>query len=191
MMANITVAADAGFCPGVRRAVELLEKELQKGSRIYCLGELIHNRPFNESLKERGVHIIDETQIDTVPPDGVIFIRAHGETAEVYEKLKQRNGRFVDATCGYVRNIHRTVAENSAGGDTCVILGDGRHPEVRGIMSFAKGGGKVFGSAQNALSDPEIAAENAFFVAQTTFSVQEWKFFAKNLRTSSEIVISG
>ena len=184
-MNNITVAADAGFCPGVRRAVELLEQELARGGEIYCLGELIHNRPFNERLRAQGVKIIDSDSIDLVPEGAMVFIRAHGETAQIYEKLAKSGRRVIDATCAYVRHIHRIVAENSASGATCVILGDKDHPEVRGITSFASAGVEVYGSAKEALCAVEnrfTGADGLFFVAQTTFSVAEWKFFANNLR---------
>lgn len=184
-MKTVTIAPDAGFCPGVKRASELLEKELSRGVQVYCLGELIHNRPYNESLVARGAHIIDETQIDSVPEDGVIFIRAHGETKQIYEKLSSCGRRVVDGTCAYVRQIHRIVAENSASGAECVILGDPDHPEVRGITSFAESGVSVYKSAKEALDaqkDRPEAIKNRFFAVQTTFSVQEWKFFANNLR---------
>ena len=184
-MNNITVAADAGFCPGVRRAVELLEQELARGSDIYCLGELIHNRPFNERLRAQGVKIIESGSIDQIPQGATVFIRAHGETAQIYEKLAQSGRRVVDSTCAYVRHIHRIVAENSASGETCVILGDKDHPEVRGIRSFAAAGVEVYSNAKDALSaveKRENGADGMFFVAQTTFSVAEWKFFANNLR---------
>ncbi|MBP5755808.1 MAG: 4-hydroxy-3-methylbut-2-enyl diphosphate reductase [Clostridia bacterium] len=184
-MATVTVAPGSGFCPGVKRAAELLERELESGSKVFCLGELIHNRPYNESLVARGVKIIDGTQIDSVPPDGVIFIRAHGETKEIYEKLASCGRRVVDGTCAYVRQIHRIAEENSRSGAECIILGDKDHPEVRGILSFAHGQTKVFGSAAEALKaleNEEEPAKNRFFAAQTTFSVQDWKFFANNLK---------
>lgn len=184
-MAEITIASKAGFCPGVKRAVSLLEAELEKGEKVYCIGEIIHNNIYNKSLGERGVKIITADDIDSVPDDGVIFIRAHGEEKSVYEKLASGRHRFVDATCTYVKKIHSIVRDNSADGSVCVILGDENHPEVRGIRSFAANGYFTFHSADSAaekVKELESDGKRHFSVSQTTFSTLEWKKFKNNLK---------
>ena len=87
-MSRIIVAAHASFCPGVRRAVTLLEQAAAHGGEgIYCLGEIIHNRQFNDSVRQKGVRILSESELDALPADAHIFIRTHGVERQTYERL--------------------------------------------------------------------------------------------------------
>ena len=123
-MSRIIVAAHASFCPGVRRAVTLLEQAAAHGGEgIYCLGEIIHNRQFNDSVRQKGVRILSEAELDALPADAHIFIRTHGVERQTYERLAAGGYACTDATCPYVRKIHEIVS--SAGPDAAVvILGD-------------------------------------------------------------------
>ena len=142
-MNGIRVAKHAGFCPGVSRAVELMEQAIAEQSKpIYCLGELIHNRTFTESLRERGVCFITPEEIPSLPKDALLFIRAHGATGEVYRMIRESGLSYVDATCPYVQKIHRIAA--SATNAKFIIIGDKDHPEVQGIVSAAPGETAVY-----------------------------------------------
>ncbi|MBE6592103.1 MAG: bifunctional 4-hydroxy-3-methylbut-2-enyl diphosphate reductase/30S ribosomal protein S1 [Ruminococcaceae bacterium] len=123
----------AGFCFGVRRAVELLYRELDRGEkRIFTLGHLIHNDDFNREIAERGVKVIGEDELELVPKeDSVVFIRAHGAPMAVYRRLESRGIPYVDATCPYVKKIHNIVGKEER---YFLIIGDAEHPEVKGIV---------------------------------------------------------
>ena len=133
-MSRIIVAAHASFCPGVRRAVTLLEQAAAHGGEgIYGLGEIIHNRQFNDSVRQKGVRILSEAELDALPADAHIFIRTHGVERQTYERLAAGGYACTDATCPYVRKIHEIVS--SAGPDAAVvILGDETHPEVLNLL---------------------------------------------------------
>ena len=131
----------AGFCFGVRRAVDLLLGALDKNeSRIFTLGKLIHNDDFNREMKERGVETISEENLGSVPAENsLVFIRAHGCPRSVYDKLDSLGLKYVDATCPYVKKIHRIVAEEGRKGLFIILIGDAAHPEVRGIVGQMEG----------------------------------------------------
>ena len=176
-MSDICVAKHAGFCPGVSRAVHLIEQAILDGKGpIYCLGELIHNRIFNESLQARGVRFIEPQDIPSLPGDALVFIRAHGATKDVYQTLADNGLEYIDATCPYVQKIHSIAA--SATDATFIIIGDKDHPEVQGIVSAAPGKTAVYGSfaeLQEAFAGKEPTDEPAILAVQTTFNTDEWK----------------
>lgn len=185
-MTEIIVAQNAGFCPGVRRAVNMLEEELDKGNNVFCLGELIHNKSFNEDLKRRGVKFITPEEIDAIPQGATVFIRTHGEEKDVYKRLNDRGLKYIDATCPYVLKIHKIVEDQSQDGRVCVILGDKNHPEVKGIMSFAGGECHVFADPDEAFEFVKLAkagGKELFAVSQTTLNTAKWKEFEKNFKT--------
>ena len=170
----------AGFCFGVRRAVELLEKALAGGKdRIYTLGHLIHNDDFNREMAQRGVTVLSEDGLcDPLPPDALVFIRAHGAPAGVYRTLAEKGVRFVDATCPYVKKIHNIVSAPQEKSLCYVLMGDKDHPEVKGIVG-------QMGEApycvcadleqlQSFISQADPAAAYGL-LAQTTLDVTLWE----------------
>ena len=126
---TVTVAAHAGFCYGVRRAVEIAEKEAPGG--CWTLGELIHNRRETRRLESLGVKRAGST--DEIPDGATVIIRSHGEPDRVYDELRAKGCRIADATCPNVERIHRIVRKASAEGRRVIIIGAAEHPEVRGI----------------------------------------------------------
>ncbi len=192
MKREITVAAHASFCFGVKRAVEMLENALELGEKIFCLGEPIHNPSFIRAIRERGVRIISDKDLESLPRDALVFIRAHGIPREQTALLDAKGIKYIDATCPYVKRIHDAVASADDGTYT-VILGDRKHPEVSGIMSHSRGPVFVYGSFEEAESR---AAEDipvgspVIAVAQTTFATAEWKKFCeffKKVYTNAKI----
>ena len=184
-MSGIRIAKHAGFCPGVSRAVELMEKAIAGEQRsIYCLGELIHNRTFTESLRERGVRFITPEEIPTLPKDALLFIRAHGATREVYRLIEESGLPYVDATCPYVQKIHRIAA--SATDAKFVIIGDKDHPEVQGIVSAAPGETAVYSGLaelEEAFAGCAPMEEPIVLAVQTTFHTEEWKKCQKFIKS--------
>ena len=183
---KILLSEHAGFCFGVRRAVEMLEKELAVGeNRIFTLGQIIHNEDFNTDLAGRGVVCVGESDLENIPREGsLVFIRTHGVSREVIQRLEALDLPYVDATCPFVKKIHNIVLdeENKSRlrGEKAVfvLLGDVSHPEVLGIVSFAEYNDVVVIQNREGL---EEYAKNAprelchIFLSQTTHSVAEWE----------------
>lgn len=192
-MPTIRIAAHAGFCPGVSRAVELIEQELtaHPGQPIFCLGELIHNRVYTDSLRARGVTFISPEELSMLPEQALLFIRAHGTTEAVYAQIRARRLRCVDATCPFVQKIHRIAA--AADDALFLMIGDRSHPEVQGIISAAPGDVEVYDSfadLQTAYPDGQPHAAKAVLAVQTTFNTEEWarcRKFIKSIYTHLQI----
>ena len=181
MKREITVAAHASFCFGVKRAVEMLENALERGEKIFCLGEPIHNPSFIRAIRERGVRIISDKDLESLPRDALVFIRAHGIPREQTALLDAKGIKYIDATCPYVKRIHDAVASADDGTYT-VILGDRKHPEVSGIMSHSRGPVFVYGSfeeAESRVAEDIPVGSPVIAVAQTTFATAEWKKFCE------------
>ncbi len=193
----VTLAENAGFCFGVKRATDTLEAAVaaaEPGRKIYTLGHIIHNDTYNKSLADRGVMTADEADIERIASESsdsspaTVFIRAHGITAELDRLLadcKAKNPYFdvVDCTCPYVKKIHRIADENGREGQLAIVLGNRDHPEVKGIVSHFKGECRVFGSAdeiEEFFSDGDnanlskITNNPPVAVAQTTQKLSEW-----------------
>lgn len=179
----IKIADSAGFCFGVKRACKMIE-DAAECNKVYCLGEPIHNRIYNAKLEQKGVTILPDDG-SVLPSDGLLFIRTHGVTKEILAKIQASCPGYTDATCPFVRRIYEIVKNESAKGRFAIILGDSNHPEVRGIVSYASAGCRVFPDAKSAIDFVKntFFDENSFFAAvQTTFSKEEWKLFENNLR---------
>ena len=189
----IKIASHAGFCFGVRRATETVEREIENSrSRIYTLGRLIHNDGYNESLRRRGVDEISAADIPDICRRAeageriTVVIRAHGEIESVMNTLSEcaqkcENLRLIDCTCPYVKKVRRIAAENSGEGKIFLLLGAADHPEVQGIMSCVRGEGIVFSSAEelkSMINDGELCnfdKKQVSIAAQTTQKLAEWE----------------
>lgn len=177
------LAKTAGFCFGVNRAVEMAYKLLDEGNRVTMFGPIIHNPGVIEDMQRRGADIVENC--DLIDSDRTLLIRAHGVEKHIEEKIRSLGVPFFDATCPFVKKIHRIVSENSSPQVLTMIAGDADHPEVRGIRSYAKGESIVFKTSdelEKILSQrPEIGEKPVIFVAQTTFSIKDWKKCKKNI----------
>ncbi|MBR6563522.1 MAG: bifunctional 4-hydroxy-3-methylbut-2-enyl diphosphate reductase/30S ribosomal protein S1 [Clostridia bacterium] len=177
-MAEIEISEYSGFCFGVKRAVDMINKSLEASSgTICCLGELIHNRIFNETLKDRGVRFITADELDSLPDDATVFLRAHGTPRQLIESLESQGRRYIDATCPYVTKIHKVVAAQDEN-TKIIVIGDARHPEVEGIMSWAKGEHVVYADKAAIDADHEegfTSDIDCILAVQTTYSGTEWE----------------
>ena len=175
---KVTVAKSAGFCFGVKRAIEMVESEISEetGGPIYTYGPIIHNEIVTNGLEERGVRIMAEGSDPADYPVGTVIIRSHGVSREVEESLKNAGHRVVDATCPFVKKIHRIVEEYDEKGYRIVITGDPAHPEVYGIMGWIKSGRCDCVLDASDFEKLDIRpGEKVCLVSQTTFNHQKFK----------------
>ena len=131
---KIRLAKSAGFCYGVKRAVELAESAAQSGEPCVMLGYIIHNSDVVDRLASRGVKVVEDP--DQVPQGCGVIIRSHGESRETYERLEKRGARILDATCPNVKRIHQIVSQAEEQGRQPVIIGTPHHPEVTAIAGW-------------------------------------------------------
>ena len=167
-MREVILAKSAGFCFGVKRAVDMVYDMIKEGGNIYTYGPIIHNDTVVKDLEEKGVHIIEnEDDIKNKEP-GTVVIRCHGVSRAVYRKLEESGMKIVDATCPFVLKIHRIVEEKSKAGKRIVIIGNKDHPEVQGIMGWCETPAIVIDTEEQA---KEFTSENPdiHIVSQTTF----------------------
>ena len=181
---QITLAKTAGFCFGVDRAVNMLYSLVDEGKKVCTLGPIIHNPSVISDLESRGVKIINSP--DEAEKDALIVIRTHGVTKETLSEINGSGAEFCNATCPFVTKIHRIVSENSNEKSVVLIAGDSSHPEVVGIRSYCNGPSYVFKNEEELdgiLKNDAIFGKNdIILVAQTTFSVTEWKKCEKKLK---------
>ena len=180
----ITVAKTAGFCFGVSRAVDIVEKLLAEGKKVTTLGPIIHNPQMVTNLAERGVRIADTPE--QADPDSTLVIRSHGVTLDVMNRIDKSGVSYKDATCPFVKKIHRIVAEHSALGEIILIAGDENHPEIQGIIGHLTGEYHTFNNCHELEillnKFPEWKNKTICIVAQTTFDIKEWKNSLKMLQ---------
>ena len=188
---SVRVAKSAGFCFGVSRAVELVEKASQEGRKVATLGPIIHNRHVVDKFEKMGVRVI-ETPEEALPGETVI-IRSHGISRAVYERLEAQKVEIIDATCPFVKRIHTIVSRASEEGRLPIIIGTPTHPEVEGIAGWC-GDCRVFqdvSELENWVKSEEISRDLAIcMVSQTTSTESLWKLcgeFAKKQFTNLKI----
>ena len=177
---SITVAKYAGFCYGVSRAVELVEKAAAEGKQVYTLGPIIHNRHVVDRFRQMGVRVADTPE--QIPVDSTVIIRSHGVTRAVYQALEQQNVEIIDATCPFVKRIHSLVSKAEQEGSLPVIIGTRSHPEVEGIAGWC-GDCRIFETPQE-LEEWSKSAEidpllPICMVSQTTSTESLWKMCGK------------
>ncbi|MDF1553108.1 MAG: 4-hydroxy-3-methylbut-2-enyl diphosphate reductase [Deferrisomatales bacterium] len=161
---EIVVARSAGFCMGVRRAVGIArEAAAEEQGEVFTNGPLIHNPQALEKLRREGVIPLGDEE--AVPPAAVI-VRAHGIPPETRDRLQRQATRVVDATCPKVATIQKKIAKYSANGYAVVIAGDADHPEVVGLLGYARGGAHVVSDAAAVAELPPLG--KVLLVAQTT-----------------------
>ena len=140
---DVTVAKSAGFCPGVKRAIDkVLELEAAGKKPVYTIGPLIHNKQVTDMLAAKQITAIEAPQ-DAADKSGVLVIRAHGITPEFQKDVETHGMEVVDATCPLVKHAQNIIAKFAAQGYHTVIVGDGGHAEVIGLLGYAKGNGTV------------------------------------------------
>jgi len=163
---DVIVAKRAGFCPGVKRAIDkVLELEASGNTPVYTIGPLIHNKQVTQQLAEKKITSIDKPQ-QAADKNGVLVIRAHGITPEFQREVESCGMRVVDATCPLVKHAQNVIAQYAAKGYQTVIVGDSEHAEVIGLMGYTQGKGMVVAGPEEARHLPHFEKVN--IVSQTT-----------------------
>ena len=179
---SVTVAKTAGFCFGVRRAVDLAEQQTKQGGEIYAYGDIIHHMHEIARLEKMGVHTAQT--LDGIPDGERVLIRAHGVARSVYDAFRQKNCEIYDATCPFVQKIHRIVDRESRDGRLVLILGKEGHPEVEGIRGWCSESVVIDGeqAAQTFADALEPASRPVSLVAQTTVNRAIWNISVSILK---------
>ena len=183
-MKEVILAKSAGFCFGVKRAVDTVYEQTGK-KNVYTFGPIIHNEEVVKDLEKKGVFVINTMEeLDDIT-EGTVIIRSHGVSSAVYEALQKKGVEIVDATCPFVLKIHNIVKQESANGKQIVIIGNEKHPEVEGIMGWSKTQVHVVDTAekaQNLQLDPQ---REVCIVSQTTFNYNKFKELVEILEKKS------
>jgi len=133
---KITIAKDAGYCFGVRDAVDLAYKTADKYGEVYMLGDIVHNENVIQDLDKAGAKVV--STIDDIPSDKPVLLRAHGTNTDIWEKAKEKKMNIVDATCPLVHEIHNEVKKLAVDGRQIFVIGDHGHDEVIAIADQVK-----------------------------------------------------
>lgn len=163
---QITVAKSAGFCPGVKNAIDkVLELAAQRQRTIYTLGPLIHNKQVIETLKEKNILAV-KSAAEITEKGALLVIRAHGIPPEEEARIRALDLEVVDATCPLVKHVQENIRAHALKGYATIIVGDKDHAEVVGLMGYAEGRGHVVDGPEGVKALPRL--EKANIVAQTT-----------------------
>ena len=172
---KVRVAETAGFCFGVKRAVDKVYEQAEKAEGfIYTYGPIIHNEEVVKDLTARGVKVIgSKEELDGVE-SGTVIIRSHGVSREIQERIEARGRNLVDATCPFVKKIHKIVERESRKGAGIVIIGDAMHPEVEGIRGWCQGDVTVLQTEEEARNFTADSTKKLCLVSQTTFNYNKF-----------------
>jgi 4-hydroxy-3-methylbut-2-enyl diphosphate reductase len=173
---KILLANPRGFCAGVDRAIEIVERALELfGSPVYVRHEVVHNRHVVDRLRDCGTVFVDE--LDEVPDDATVIFSAHGVSRQVHEEAKRRGLRVFDATCPLVTKVHMEVSRHAQAGRECLLIGHKGHPEVEGTMGQyddSKGGAIYLVESVQDVRQLEVGnPDDLAFVTQTTLSMDD------------------
>ena len=172
---EVRLAKSAGFCFGVKRAVQTVYEQVEKGGKIYTYGPIIHNEEVVKDLEKKGVSVIESEEELSKLTDGTVIIRSHGVPKKIYEMIEEQGLECVDATCPFVKRIHTIVEKESGEGSKIVIIGNENHPEVEGIKGWSQTPATVIESEEEAVEFKAEKNEKICMVAQTTFNYNKFK----------------
>src|SRR5262245_28192828 len=180
-LAEIVLAGPRGFCAGVERAIEIVERALEVvGVPIYVRREIVHNRHVVEALREKGAVFVDE--LDEVPEGATVIFSAHGVSPAVRESATKRNLRVIDATCPLVTKVHLEAIRYAKEGRTIVLVGHADHDEVIGTLGEAPWRIVVIASVEGAEQLVVEDSEKVAYLTQTTLAVDDAKAVIEVLR---------
>ncbi len=180
---DILIGKNSGFCYGVKRAVESAERDITEAKgKIYCLGEIVHNKQVVEDLKNKGMEFIEDINM----ADSTTIIRAHGVTKEIYDIAKKKNIELKDYSCPNVLKIHRIVEEYANKGYYILLFGSKNHPENIGTMSFCGNKYCVIEKEKELFKCIEILnkcnIKKVLVISQTTFKLEDFYIFSEILK---------
>ncbi|MFZ2007597.1 MAG: 4-hydroxy-3-methylbut-2-enyl diphosphate reductase [Stellaceae bacterium] len=180
-MIRVVLAQPRGFCAGVERAIEIVERAIEKyGPPIYVRHEIVHNRHVVERLRAKGARFVDE--IDEIPPGAVTIFSAHGVASVIETRAEERGLPIIDATCPLVSKVHIEGQRYANQGREIILIGHAGHPEIEGTM------GRITGKVHLISKPEEVAAlrvadpEKLAFITQTTLSVDDTRAVIEALK---------
>ena len=184
---QVIKAKTAGFCFGVKRAVDTVYEQVRQnsGEKIYTYGPIIHNKEVVRDLEEKGVIVLRSKEELEALERGTVIIRSHGVTKDILDILETKNLKIIDATCPFVKKIHNIVQKHSAQGERIVIIGNSGHPEVQGIFSRAGENAAVIQNAEEAESFFPKGNQKICIVSQTTFNYNKFKDLVEIIKKKS------
>ncbi|BAV33242.1 4-hydroxy-3-methylbut-2-enyl diphosphate reductase [Sulfuricaulis limicola] len=169
---QVYLANPRGFCAGVDRAIEIVERALEMfGAPIYVRHEVVHNRFVVDDLRSKGAVFVDD--LDQVPAGATVIFSAHGVSRAVREEAARRGLRIFDATCPLVTKVHLEVARHRSNGTECILIGHAGHPEVEGTMGQADSGIYLVESVGDVARLQVRDAANLAYATQTTLSMDD------------------
>ncbi len=178
---EVVLAQPRGFCAGVDRAIDIVERALELfGAPIYVRHEIVHNRYVVQDLRAKGAIFIDE--LDEAPKGAIVVFSAHGVSRLVREEAERMGLRVFDATCPLVTKVHMEVSRMRAAGREIIMIGHRGHPEVEGTLGQADGGMYLVETPEDVAALKVNDPENLAFVTQTTLSVDDAGTVAQALR---------
>ncbi len=188
MGAEILLAQPRGFCAGVDRAIDIVERAIElHGAPIYVRHEIVHNRFVVEDLRNKGAVFIDE--LDQAPKGAIVVFSAHGVSKAVREEAEGRGLQVFDATCPLVTKVHVEVARMRAAGREIIMIGHKGHPEVEGTLGQLKDGMYLVETVQDVEALVVSNPDNLAFVTQTTLSVDDAAAVADALKSRFPSII--
>ena len=184
---EVIKAKSAGFCFGVKRAVDTVYQQVEKQETlpIYTYGPIIHNEEVVKDMEKKGVVVLRTEEELNALEKGTVIIRSHGVAKNVYDRLEEKNIRIVDATCPFVKKIHNIVQKHSKEGNSIIIIGNPDHPEVQGIKGWAGDDVCVIQNAEEAQKFVALDGKKLCIVAQTTFNYNKFKDLVEILEKKS------
>ena len=180
---EIRLVAGAGFCFGVKRAVDTVYEQIQTGKTIYTYGSIVHNEEVVNELTKQGVRVIEDIrELDRLSDlnnradqAATVIIRAHGVPREIQQCMEQKGWEVIDATCPFVKRIHRIVEERSSQGEHILVVGSPAHPEVQGTVGWCRGPVDVLESVSEAEKYVPPEGKKLVVVAQTTLNYKKFQ----------------
>lgn len=170
---RVELAEVYGFCPGVRRAVAMVEAHLRERGPLATLGAIVHNAQVVEELSRRGARVVEDL---AAVREGAVAITAHGAGPEVFEEIQRRGLLLVDTTCPIVRRAQEAARALAEAGFCVLIYGEEAHPEVRGLLAWTRGRGLA---TLDPADVPPALGERLALISQTTKGREEfWRFVA-------------
>ena len=182
---EVRLAECAGFCFGVKRAVDTVNEQLKNGKTIYTYGPIVHNEEVVRELAQKGVRVLENREAlerlcaEDGAENATVVIRAHGVPAEIYRMMEDGGIGCIDATCPFVKRIHRIVEQESRAGSHIVIVGNPGHPEVEGIVGWCSGDATVLEDAQAAENFVPPEGKKLCVVSQTTFNYNKFHYIVE------------
>ncbi len=185
---EVILAEHAGFCWGVKRAIEMATEAREKaGTDVYVLGHLVHNEEVVRDLESNGINVVED--MDQVPPGSVLLITAHGLDYKIIQQATDRGFQVIDTTCPIVQNVHKFTRRFLDEGREIVIIGHSDHIEVKGISGVTDGRAQIVGDISE-LGQLRIAPDaHVGVVAQTTFNQNEMHQLVEALEQRSPDIL--